>query len=208
MISSINVLDHGKIELEYIPEDIEQIVVRAARICYQSFDKSSPDSDARLIEQGIKNEHNTIFEHVPLRFYIKAPIFVARQIMRHRICTFNELSMRYNDVRNADYYTPQSIIDADMRELWDKTHALALDTYATLLSIGIKREQARAVLPVSMYTEFIWSLNLWSLLHWMSRRISNHAQWEHRQYAEAALEMLNDASPLIANCFTKYMMEK
>ena len=99
------VLDKGWMQLEEMMGG-DAAVIRGARICYQSTARSE-QADVRLIERLMSSipRHNTVFEHAVFRFAVKAPLFVARQWMRHRICTFNEKSLRYC-IADREYYVP------------------------------------------------------------------------------------------------------
>lgn len=198
------VLDKGFIELEeWMGGDAA--VIRAARICYQSTAKA-PGADERLIRRELRREPkvNTIFEHAVFRWHIKCPIFVARQWMRHRIGSFNELSLRYC-IAERLYYVPAGATDTDAY----RAHMEAsFDLYERLVAAGWRKEQARGVLGTAIYTEFIWTVNAWSLMNWLSKRLDKAAQWEHRQYALAALEIWREVMPVTANAFAEIVLHR
>lgn len=200
MSDRIQVLDKGWIELEDRLGG-DATVVRAARICYQSTG-SSYEADVRLIQRlmAADPKHNTVFEHVVFRFHVKCPLFVARQWLRHRIGTFNEKSLRYCEA-TPDYYVPKEL-DHILRAAYIKQIEDTFDFYQTLLELGVKREQARAVLPLATYTEFIWTVNAWSLMNWLHKRMDKAAQWEHRQYAEQVYEIFEETMPVTAVAFS------
>lgn len=174
-------------------------VIRGARICYQS-EARTPQDDVRLIKRLAKAEpkHNTVFEHAYFRFGVKCPIFVARQWMRHRICTFNEKSLRYC-AADREYYVPEQD-EASLRR-YAALMERAFDVYEELIAAGWRRERARGVLGTAIYTEFVWTVNAWSFMNWLNKRLDDHAQWEHRQYAEAALEIYREVMPVTAEAF-------
>jgi thymidylate synthase (FAD) len=197
------VLDKGCLQLEdWMGGDAA--VVRGARICYQS-EARSPDADERLIRRLMRSEpkHNTVFEHAVLRFGVKCPIFVARQWMRHRICSFNERSLRYCLADRA-YYVPEG--DLAQREAYVRHMEASFDLYEQLVAAGWKREQARGVLGTALYTEFIWTVNAWSFMNWLFKRLDKGAQWEHRQYAEAGLSIYSEVMPITASAFTESVL--
>jgi len=198
------VLDKGFVELEkFVGGD--KAVIRGARICYQSEPKTTL-ADVALINRLMKNKHNTPFEHAVFRFYVKCPIFIARQWLRHRIGTFNEKSLRYC-VAEEDYYLP--IYEAGDLNIFDegmykKAIKHAFQTYRNLLKLGYRREIARGVLPLATYTEFIWTVNAWSLMNWLHKRLQKSAQKEHREYAIAVMEMFDNVMPITATAFRRY----
>ena len=199
----LKVLDKGWIQLEDCMGG-DEAVVRGARICYQSKARS-PEADARLIRRLMKSDpkHNTVFEHAVFRWGIKSPLFVARQWMRHRIGTFNERSLRYCAAAR-EYYVPS---DEPCREEYVQHMEASFDLYERLVSVGWRKERARAVLGTGVYTEFIWTVNAWSLMNWIRKRCHKSAQWEHRQYALAALALYEGAMPITTGAFREFTLE-
>jgi thymidylate synthase (FAD) len=198
------VLDRGWIQLEdWMGGDAA--VIRGARICYQS-EARSAGADERLIRRLMRSEpkHNTVFEHAVFRFGVKCPIFVARQWMRHRICSFNEQSLRYC-VAGREYYVPSG--DLAEREAYVGHMEASFDLYERLVASGWKLEQARGVLGTAVYTEFIWTVNAWSFMNWLYKRLDAGAQWEHRQYAEAALTIFEQVMPVTASAFRESVLK-
>lgn len=188
----ISVLDKGYVQLEeWMGGD--EVVAVAARICYQSTAKD-PKADRRLICRlmGSEPKHNTVFEHSVFRFGVKCPIFVARQWMRHRICSFNEKSLRYC-AADREYYVPQD--EPDCKAYVAHMEA-SFDLYEQLVAAGWRKERARGVLGTAVYTEFIWTVNFWSLANWLTKRLDQASQWEHRQYALAILQMVKQVMPI------------
>ncbi|MHB0857025.1 MAG: FAD-dependent thymidylate synthase [Anaerolineae bacterium] len=197
------VLDKGWVQLEDLMGG-DDAVVRGARICYQSTSKST-EADGRLIRRLMASEpkHNTVFEHAVFRFGVKCPIFVARQWMRHRICSYNEKSLRYC-IADREYYVPK---DAPALAAYREHMEASFDLYDRLVSEGWKPEVARGVLGTAVYTEFIWTVNAWSLMNWISKRHDKSAQWEHRQYAMAILAMYQQAMPITAAAYTELVLK-
>jgi len=199
----VPVLDKGFVQLEeYMGGD--QAVIRGARICYQSVAKD-PEANKRLIRRLMSSEpkHNTVFEHATFRFWVKCPIFVARQWMRHRICTFNEKSLRYC-VADREYYVPDGHPESEdyMRHM-----EASFDLYEQLVAGGWRKEQARGVLGTAVYTQFIWTVNFWSLANWLTKRLDPASQWEHRQYARAILKLVYGVMPISTAAFVDNLPE-
>jgi thymidylate synthase (FAD) len=208
----IPILNHGYVALlDHMGTDID--IVNAAR---KSFNKESnflDEKDKKLLKYLWDNKHTSPFEMCEIKLSVMAPIFVARQWMRHRSFSFSERSMRYTDDR-LRFYLPetenmrkQSKTDrqASVDEIVGDTFScgcimienkeLCLNQYHELLKIGLCREQARMVLPQSLYTEFVAKVDLHNLLHFLELRLDKHAQWEIQQYAEAIVEMLENIVP-------------
>ncbi len=146
------------------------------------------------------------------------PIVVARQWVRHRTASITEFSMRYADAGDlsagvVEYYVPElwrtqnatNKQGSDPKDdlMWNKDNTdeyrRAIDecitVYEGLLEEGVANEMARLVLPVSVYTEWVWKIDLHNLLHFLKLRTDSHAQWEMQQYANAMLQQLQERLP-------------
>ncbi len=178
-------------------------VANAARVSYGKISKDLSERDKSLIAFLMEHEHTSPFEHNQLSFRVKVPIFVARQWMRHRMHSYNEISYRYVKVK-TEFFVPQewrfqdtvnhqssfgSFEDKKMTEKYEAAIKVAWDTYNVMLEAGICREQARAILPVATYTEFIFTTNLHALMHFMKLRLSSGAQKEIKAYAKALFRL-------------------
>lgn len=172
------------------------------------------ESDEKLIRFLMSNGHGTPFEHAVFQFYVKAPIFVAREWFRHRMGSFNEQSGRYGEYQ-PEFYIPDHVRVADpankqqsIRAPKDQYHknfmyneladdyAYAFEAYERLLASGVAREMARMVLPVSLYTSFWWTVNARSLLNFIMLRADDRAQFEIREYAQIISGMFKARMPL------------
>lgn len=200
----LKVLDNGYLALiDSMGGD--KAVIQAARRCYLS-EPQGEESDAKLIRHLILKGHGTPFEHAYFTFDVKCPLFVARQWMRHRIGSYDEMSLRYC-LAKKDYYTPENLSSADL-ERYKKSIDEAFATYEELVKSGIKREQARGVLPLSVYTLFYWTVNARSLMNFLTLRLDKAAQFEMRQYAKAALQIFKEKMPLAARAFEEKLKPK
>jgi len=178
-------------------------VANAARVSYGKFSTQLSDRDKNLIKFLMEHNHTSPFEHNQFSFRIKCPIFVARQWMRHRMNSYNEVSYRYVQVveefyipqawRMQDTVNKQGSIGAFQSDEVMNAYKGALkssyEAYQALLAAGVCREQARALLPVATYTEFIFTCNLHSLMHFLKLRLGHGAQSEIRDYARALLQL-------------------
>lgn len=211
------VLDNGFVKLiEFMGGD--QRAVESARVSFGSVSKGEA-ADRKLIEYLLEHGHFSPFEHSVFQFHIKCPIFVARQWMRHRIASYNEISARYTEVHDEFYFPSEfraqdrsnrqgslqssSLDQAKMKEIYDRAIKSAYASYKELLDAGAAREMARMVLPVAQYTEFHWTINARSLLNFINLRADSHAQWEIRRYAEAIQEMFREKMPWTWEAYSK-----
>lgn len=183
----------------------DKAVIEAARRCYMSEPQGGP-ADSKLIRHLILKDHGTPFEHAYFRFDVKCPIFVARQWIRHRIGTYNEMSLRYC-LAKRDFYTPESMSGEALRK-YKKSINDAFDAYESMVSSGIKREQARGVLPLSIYTFYYWTVNARSLMNFLKLRLDKGAQPEIREYAKALLKIFRETMPVTAGAFEEKIMPK
>lgn len=216
----MEVLDHGFIELiDIMGDDAEP--ANAARLSYGNTDARPWDLDERLTRYLWENHHTSPFEMVELKWRVKCPIFVARQWLRHRTASVNEFSMRYADPtkisdEGIDYYVPeewrhssktnkqgsvpwtdgdQGLITANYKEGVEASILL----YKNLQQWGVANELARCVLPVSVYTEFIWKNDLKNTLDFLRQRSDDHAQWEIQEYARSMQSLMRTALPRLMN---------
>jgi thymidylate synthase (FAD) len=218
-----DILDHGEVELlDVMGDDLS--VVNAAKVSFAAQVKEIDESSIGLINYLMKNKHATPFEHAILKFRIKAPIFVTREWMRHRWSSFNEMSMRYHVPPVIDYYVPEpksirkqvgkpgaysfeEIEDQDLKNLAIRRMQEVMEysklVYRDLLELGIAKEVARGVLPVSQYTEFIWTVNARSLINFMCLRNESNAQYEIQEYAKVIESIFEKIMPITHEAFTK-----
>lgn len=217
----VPVLDHGFVRLVDVMGD-DTAVVDAARVSYGA--GTSRTSDNRnLIRYLMRHRHTSPFEQCEIKLHLKMPIFVARQWIRHRTASLNEVSGRYS-VINDEFYTPgdngwrtQSTVnkqgsegvikDSDLYES-DAIGTISRSTicYKSMIEGGVSREQARIVLPLSTYTEFYWKIDLHNLLHFLSLRMDDHAQQEIRVFAEAIATIVARWVPETWEAFEDYRL--
>jgi len=174
--------------------------------------------DIKLIEFLYKNEHMSPFEFIEFEFELVLPIFVDRQLARHRTASVNEFSGRYS--KFAESFAEPSVIRKQAkvnRQGSDGTiedpETLALfskymkgcheqyQMYEELLAKGVAKEQARIGLPLNLYTKKMWKMDLRNLLHFLELRTDEHAQLEIREYADAIRKLIEPLIPNILKVF-------
>ncbi len=211
-IDKIPILDKGFVKLvDYMGDD--NSIVQSARVSYGEGTKTKRN-DEKLINYLWKNKHTTPFEMCEIKLHIKAPIFVARQWFRHRTASYNEISARYSEMKDEFYLAElnqlceQSDKNKQCRDeklvedglyikgLLEQAHKYTYMVYKELLKSGLARELARGILPVNLYTEFYFKINLKNLLHFLSLRNHSHAQYEIREYAIAIEEIIKILYPV------------
>ena len=218
------VLDKGFVRLvDYMGGD--QRIVQAARVSYGEGTKSYRQ-DAALIDYLLRNEHTSPFEQVVLTFHAKMPVFVARQWVRHRTARLNEISGRYS-VMKDEFYVPagddvalqstdnkqgrsdEELPPEQQRQIQEHFRAGQAEAYASytrLLDDGIARELARINLPLSLYTEWYWQIDLHNLFRFLSLRMDAHAQKEIRLYAQTMFEIAKKVCPAACASFEAHVL--
>jgi thymidylate synthase (FAD) len=217
--NTVRVLDHGFVRLDDAMAD-DLSVVNGARVSFARRKEEMDESDEGLIRFLMRDRHGTPFEHNSFRFHIRAPLFVAREWMRHRVGSFNEFSLRYAKATD-DFYVPEAEdvrsqvgkpgaysfepvspeIAEETRDKLQAVYETAYDTYQELVELGVARELARCALPVGAYTEFYWTVNARSLMNFLSLRNAQTAQREIRRYAEACERFLERLMPVTHAAF-------
>lgn len=200
----------------------DSAIVQSARVSYGAGTKTV-NEDRQLIRYLMRHWHTTPFEMVEFKFHVRVPIFVARQWLRHRTASVNELSGRYSIVKD-DFWVPseyrhQSNTNKQGSEegvsFDDKSATMsqklscrtAFDVYDGLLERGISRELARAHLPQSTYTEFYWKINLHNLFHFLRLRMDDHAQAEIQECARDMFELIKPIVPFACEAFVDYRID-
>lgn len=188
--------------------------------------KRLSDKDAKLIDYLAKNKHTSCFEHMGATLKLKVPIFIARQIQRHRTFSYNEISRRYVD-SPPEFFWPdkwrkraenvkQGSSDEEIVRMrvshddYDTTPQLvaesvanhALFAYNAMLKNGVAPELARALLPQNLYTEFYMSGNLRAWAHFLSLRLDGHAQKEVQDVAKMVQNILDPLFPISMRALT------
>ena len=216
------ILDKGFIRvIDYMGGD--DSIVQSARVSYGKGTKSSLD-DESLIRYLMRHKHTTPFEMCEIKFHIKAPIFVARQWLRHRTANVNELSARYS-IMDDDYYIPQiSEIKKQSKsnkqgrgesfsmeesqkiiDILENTSRHCFNVYDDLIeNKDFAKELARGILPVNLYTQFYWKIDLHNLFHFLKLRVDSHAQYEIAEYGRKMLDILKIWTPVACKAFLDY----
>ena len=154
-------------------------IVQSARVSYGEGTKTVRE-DAGLIDYLLRNDHTSPFEQVVLTFHVKMPIFVARQWVRHRTARLNEISGRYSVMKDEFWLPDPSVVarqsednkqgrEAEPMPAAEAAEAIAAlergqraayADYMKLVDSGLARELARVNLPLSLYTEWYWQIDL------------------------------------------------
>lgn len=224
----VDIGNHGFIALvDVMPRMVpigataDYAIVQAARVSYGQGTKT-PSDDKSLIRYLMRHRHSTPFEMVEMKFHVSLPMFIARQWIRHRTANVNEYSARYSVVPDAFWrpedaraqgsstkQTGEGVAGEEAQDLLnkalEKAESCYLD-YENLIKAGVCREQARAILPVSAYTQWYWKCDLHNIFNFISLRIDKHAQQEIRDYAQAMFDMVKMVFPISSEAFEDYRL--
>lgn len=241
--NQISVLDHGFVRL-VDSMGTDKDIAEAARVSYASNKDKTTSDDRNLIRYLLRHRHTSPFEMVEFKFHCKMPIFVARQWIRHRTASVNEISGRYSrlpgefyvpkeehftkqnpnnkqggtddiikihDCPNRDDWCEYDLIEPDFWDTWSwgesfsSYQSFLYEQYERLLGTGVRKELARINLPLSLYTEWYWKIDLHNLLHFLKLRLDEHAQFEMREYANAIYSLIKKAVPITCEAFEDYI---
>lgn len=183
-----------KVEILDFTHNPVDLISQCAGICY-----GKDDTSAKRVERCAKAGHDSVFEHAKVTFKLTGVSRnLTHQLVRHRLCSFNEMSMRYVKLGTTNYYvTPRSIWDnEEMLAAYNKVLDAADEFYATAVSNGIPAEDARYAIPGAIETEIIVTCNVRQLKHICELRIDKHAQWEIRNAMKMVLEELGQLTAL------------
>ena len=164
------------------------------------------ERDTKLIRYLAKHKHLSPFGHAFASFHVKAPIFVARQLVKHKFLRWNEISRRYVD-EEPEFYVPDVWRgrSADKKQGSDgvvegvtvkQYNEVCLDVYQQMIDAGVAPEQARMVLPQSTMTEWYWSGSLDAFAAMCKLRCASDTQYESRIVADAISEQMEQLFPV------------
>lgn len=228
----VQVLDHGFVRLRNIAGptrrldcDFDASDVDPANSARMSFNQTDSgrtvEQDLRLAKYLMKNWHSTPFEMVVVWLEMKLPIFVARQFVRHRTVSINEVSGRYVTLP-AEWYIPDTVgakpkdskqgqdyglnqeIQLAFRQVLNNHCESGYSSYLTALESGVAPEHARMLLSLNHYTHWLWRQDLHNMLHFLRLRDHSHAQIEAQLYAKAVYKLLKSVLPHTMSLYDEF----
>ena len=197
-----------KVELISVFGD-DLTICNCARVSYnKNASDYTEEKNAKLIKYLVDHKHTSVFRHAQLQFRIQCPIYVERQLFKHQVgMSANSLSGRYVDFSDSytliDEWRKQSksskqgsegIVanQLDCIKIENEVIATCKNAYDKLLELGVSKEQARSVLPLSLNTTFIWTGSLLSFCHLFNLRLKPDAQQETREVVAQMLELVKN----------------
>lgn len=219
-INEVKCLDLGFVAL-VDTMGTDRTPAQTARTSFRNRKERTAEEDAKLTDYLIRHSHTTPLEFCQVLVYAKMPISVARQWVRHRTASINEMSMRYVKALREYYVADEArmqkksatskqgssdelIADPALaQKIWRASCESSFDAYEALVEMGLAPELARNVLPVCTYTEWYWQCDLHNTLHFFSKRLPPDAQYETRVYAKAMLDLLRPVYPTIISSWAR-----
>ena len=218
------VLDKGFVEvIDSLGNDLT--VVNSARVSFGKRKEKFDKSDERLVRYLAKHKHYSPFRHLQVQFHIKAPEFVMRQWYKHVVGiettsshvtkdhAWNEISGRY--VPYDEFYEPtefrkqsednkqasDGLVEDQIKAtmMWREAQTKTIETYKELLDMGMAKEQARSILPLTVYTKVWWTASFQSIMNFIELRDEPTSQVEIQEYARALKEIMLDIFPETTN---------
>ena len=220
IVMKVQCLDKGYIEVvDVLGDDLTP--VNAARVSFGGRSENFTDKDKRLSRFLIKHKHFSPFRHQHVMMIIKAPEFVMRQWYKHVVGiettsnhptkdhAWNEISGRY--VAYSDFYMPkdfraqsddnkqasEGLVDDQNKalQLWKEAQQNSIKAYENMIEMGMAKEQARSILPLTVYTEVWWTASFQSIMNFIELRDEATAQVEIQKYAKALKGIMLDVFP-------------
>ncbi len=192
-----------KVELIAITPKAELVIEEAGRTCYLSFDRKGRNTAGPFIQRLLRAGHTSVLEHASATFRISGVSrAMTHQLVRHRLASFSQQSQRYVDENNFKYVIPPGVEkDQPAVKIFRKTMEDIGNAYRALLDAGVKREDARFVLPNACTSEIVMSANFREWRHIFELRLSPRAQWEIRSTCMECLKQLKQKAPAVFGDF-------
>jgi len=184
----------------------EKLIEEAGRTCYLSLDRMSEGSEAGFIRSCIRRGHHSILEHASATFRITgASRAFTHQLVRHRLASYSQQSQRYVDETGFNYIIPASIMsDPEAARIFRESMEKTEEAYRALRERGIRKEDARFVLPNALESQIVFTANFRELRTIFNLRLDPSAQWEIRRVCAEMLLILQKEAPSV---FGDYVLD-
>ncbi|MCI9081130.1 MAG: FAD-dependent thymidylate synthase [Lachnospiraceae bacterium] len=201
-----------KIEIVDMAEytEILKKIEKIGRVCYKSEDRIDSDSAEKFIAAIIKRGHESVIEHESVTVKVICDRGVTHEIVRHRVASYSQESTRYCNYSKDKFQNQISVIDIstgfayDMNnpvdckkyKIWQESMECAEKYYFQMIEAGASPQEARAVLPNSLKTEIVMTMNLREWRHFFKLRIDNGAHPQMREVSKLILEVMKQKLPV------------
>lgn len=188
--------------------EILQKIEKCGRVCYKSENKMFQGSAKKFVEHIIKRGHESVLEHVSITFKFVVDRGVSHEIVRHRVASYSQESTRYCNYSKDDFGSEITVVEPYFFEgtyaytLWEDAMRMCETAYFKLLNAGAKPEEARTVLPNSLKTELVMTMNLRELRHFLKLRTADAAHPQMREVTRPLLDKLKKLIPVVFDDIT------
>ena len=175
---------------------VEGLLEHAGRVCYRSESRGDP---GKFLQNRIREGHESIIEHASATFEISGiSRACSHQLVRHRLASFSQESQRYVDMSDPQWALPSSVAeDVEACAVWNKFADQAIVAYRALRELGVRKEDARFILPNATTTRIVVTMNFRELRHFFEVRCDPAAQWEIRAVARRMLALVDHQAPAV-----------
>lgn len=191
-------------------EEIFKNIERCGRVCYKSEDRITADSAEKFIKGVIKSGHESVLEHEKITVKVTCDRGVSHEIVRHRLASYSQESTRYCNYSNEKFGSELTFInpcfwddDGDhskrLFNIWADEMQHIEDIYNEMIQCGAKPEEARSILPNSLKTEIVMTMNIREWRHFFKMRLSSRAHPQMREVAKIIYKEFTDRIPLLFN---------
>ncbi|MBQ8200073.1 MAG: FAD-dependent thymidylate synthase [Lachnospiraceae bacterium] len=184
--------------------DMLKRIEKIGRVCYKSEDKITQDSAEKFVRNILKSGHESVIEHEKISVRIICDRGVTHEIVRHRIASYSQESTRYCNYNNEKFGKELTVIkplfweeDSAEYKLWLETMQMIEKSYNQMIELGAEPQQARSILPNSLKTEIVVTMNLREWRHFFRLRTSKRAHPQMREVACALLEVFKQKVPVV-----------
>ena len=187
------------VKLLAVTPNAEKLIEEAGRTCYLSLGRITDESEKNFIRKSIISGHHSILEHASASFRILgASRAFTHQLVRHRLASYSQQSQRYVDEAGFNFILPPEILkNSEALALYRGFMNQAAETYASLRKLGMKKEDARFVLPNALESQIVFSANFRELRTIFNLRLARSAQWEIRRVCLLMLKILQAEAPSV-----------
>ncbi|MCD6286417.1 MAG: FAD-dependent thymidylate synthase [Anaerolineae bacterium] len=174
----------------------EALIEHAGRVCYRSEGGGNP---AAFLRARLREGHESIIEHASATFEISGiSRACSHQLVRHRLASYSQESQRYVDMSDPDLVVPDAVkASPEAYEVWSSFVDQVKDVYSDLRGLGIRKEDARFILPNAAETRIVMTMNFREFRHFFRLRLAPAAQWEIRRVALEILKQLTPHAPTV-----------
>ncbi len=188
--------------------DVDKLIAESGAISHApQFRELNRERVENLINLLKKLGHESVFEHACFTFRVEGISRVcSHQLVRHRLASYTQQSQRYVKLKNPKFVVPEEIMNSEFAEEYMEILEKASNLYRKMVKRGIKKEDARFILPQGIETKIVITMNARELRHFLILRCDKSAQWEIRELAKKMLELVHEVAPILFDdLYNKYL---